>query len=76
MMVGAVVVIGDVWSIGAEVVRVGNGDLSYRPERLPWRQYRSAIIGAALGIFWLVAVARIYSRKREYTLSDVGSRPC
>jgi hypothetical protein len=47
---------GDSWSIGAEVLRVGNGHLSYRTERLPWRQYRPAMIATALGMFWLVAV--------------------
>jgi len=59
MTVLAAMLVGDSWSIGAEVVRVGNGHLSDRTERLPWRQYRAAIIAAALGVFWLVAVVRI-----------------
>jgi hypothetical protein len=59
MTVFAAVLVGDSWSIGAEVLRVGNGHLSYRTERLPWRQYRPAIIATALGVFWLVAVVRI-----------------
>jgi hypothetical protein len=53
MTVLAAVLVGDNWFIGAEVLRVGNGHLSYRTERLPWRQYRPAIIAAALGVFWL-----------------------
>jgi hypothetical protein len=48
---------------GAEVLRVGNGHLSYRTERLPWRQYRPAIIATALGVFWLVAVVRIKTER-------------
>jgi hypothetical protein len=55
----AAVPAGDSWSIAAEVLRVGNGHLSYRTERLPWRQYRSAVIATALGLFWLIAVVRI-----------------
>jgi hypothetical protein len=63
MTVFAAVLVGDSWSIGAEVLRVGNGHLSYRTERLPWRQYRPAIIATALGIFWLAAVVRGQNRK-------------
>src|SRR3982751_6123204 len=59
MTVCVAVLVGDTWSIGAEVIRVGNGHLSYRTERLPWRQYRPAVVATALGAFWLVAVARI-----------------
>ena len=59
MTVFVTVLVGDTWSIGAEVLRVGNGHLSYRTERLPWRQYRPAIIATTLGVFWLVAVVRI-----------------
>ena len=53
------VLVGDSWSIGAEVFRVGNGHLSYRTERLPWRQYRPAITATALGVFVLVAAIRV-----------------
>ena len=63
MTVVGAVLIGDSWSIGAEVLRVGNGHLSYRTERLPWRQYRPAISAAALGVFWLVAGVRGQNRK-------------
>src|SRR4029450_6320324 len=59
MTVFAAVLVGDSWSIGAEVVRVGNGHLSYRTERLPWRQYRPAIIATAVGVFGVGAVVRI-----------------
>ncbi len=72
----AAVLIGDLWSIGAEVLRVGNGHLSYRTERLPWRQYQPAIIATALGVFWLVAAVRIkaeVSKQKECRpLSDVN----
>ena len=73
MTVFGAVLIGDSWSIGAEVHRVGNGHLSYRTERLPWRQYRPAIMATALGIFWLAAVVRGQNQKECRPLSD---RPC
>jgi hypothetical protein len=63
MTVLVAVLVGDTWSVGAEVLRVGNGHLSYRTERLPWRQYRPAIIAIAVGVFWLVAVVRIRSEE-------------
>jgi len=57
--------VGDMWSIMAETFRIGNGHLSYRTERLPWRQHRAMFIGLSLGVFWVVAVARVITRKRE-----------
>ena len=65
MTVFAAVLVGDSWSIGAEVLRVGNGHLSYRTERLPWQLYRPAIIATALGVFWLVAAVRIRTEKMQ-----------
>jgi hypothetical protein len=67
MTVFVAVLVGNTWSIGAEILRVGNGHLSYRTERLPWRQYRPAIIATALGVFWLVAVVRIKAERAEST---------
>jgi hypothetical protein len=64
--------VGDTWSIAAEIVRVGNGHLSYRTERLPWRQYRPAIAATLLGMFWLVAAFRT---KRVLSTS-AGISPC
>jgi hypothetical protein len=59
----AAVLAGDIWSIAAEILRVGNGHLSYRTERLPWRQYRPAIVAAALGVFWVLAIVRIKAER-------------
>jgi hypothetical protein len=72
MTVFVAVLVGDSWSIGAEVLRVGNGHLSYRTERLPWRQYRPAIIATALGVFWLVAAVRVKT-ERVQPLSDAAT---
>ena len=63
MTVFIALLVGDSWSIGAEVLRVANGHLSYRTERLPWRQYRLAISATALGVFWLVAAVRVKTER-------------
>ena len=34
---------------------------------LTWRQYQSAIIATALGVFWLVAAARVKTEKVQAT---------
>jgi hypothetical protein len=65
MTVFVAMLVGDIWSIAAEVLRVGNGHLSYRTERLPWRQYRTSIIATALSVFWLVAAVRIQTRRGQ-----------
>lgn len=62
--------VGDMWSIMAETFRIGNGHLSYRTERLPWRQHQVTFMSLALGVFWVVAMARVITRKRE-----IGRRP-
>jgi hypothetical protein len=64
--------VGDTWSIAAEIVRVGNGHLSYRTERLPWRQYRPAIAATLLGMFWLVAAFRT----TRVLSTSAGISPC
>jgi len=46
---------GDVLSIAAEILRIGNGHLSYRTQRLPWRQDRQAIVAVAVVVFSLIA---------------------
>jgi hypothetical protein len=67
MTVFVAVLAGDSWSIGAEVLRVGNGHLGDRTERLPWRQYRPAITATALGVFWLVAAVRVRRERVQST---------
>jgi hypothetical protein len=65
MTVFVATLVGDIWSIAAEVFRVGNGHLSYRTERLPWRQYRTSMTATALTLFWLVAAIRIKTRRGQ-----------
>jgi hypothetical protein len=50
--------IGDTLSIGAEILRVGNGHLSYRADRLPWRRHHTVVFAVAVCLFWLLALLR------------------
>jgi len=56
--------IGHMLSIGAEILRVGNGHLSYRADRLPWRQHRLFLFAAGVGLFWLLALLRYRDESR------------
>ena len=52
------VLAGDVWSMLIESVRVGNGHMSYRVERVPWRNHQWPIFATAAAVFLVVAAAR------------------
>jgi hypothetical protein len=52
------VMMGESLAIGIEVLRVGNGHLSYRTGRIPWTQHRMALFLAGIVLFLLVAVLR------------------
>lgn len=55
---GAAVLVGDLWSWIVEMIRVGDGHLSYRAFRLPWSRHRLAIFAAGVVVFWGVAAWR------------------
>jgi hypothetical protein len=54
--------LGEVWSILMEVLRVGNGHLSYRTDRIPWVQHRVAAFVSGVIAFWFIGAIR-YSRR-------------
>ncbi len=47
---------GEIWASAAETLRVGNGHLSYRGQRLLWNQHRGVLFALALIIFWLAVM--------------------
>jgi hypothetical protein len=63
----AAVSIGDILSTGAEILRVGNGHLSYRADRLPWRRHRAFVFAAAVGLFWLLSLLRYRDKRKTMT---------
>ncbi len=68
-IVGAAgLLLGEVWSMTAENLRVGSGHLSYRVDRIPWVQHRFGYFLACVVLFWLIAALEYWSaagRKRR-----------
>ena len=52
------VMAGDLWSLSMENLIMGSGHLSYRVDRVPWRQHWGLLFLCGLGVFWLAAVFR------------------
>lgn len=57
------VAFGEIWSGTAETIRVGNGHLSYRADRIPWGRHRLGLFVGGVVLFWLMAVFQ-YRRSR------------
>lgn len=47
--------LGEQWAGSWEDVRLGNGHIGYRLDRVPWGHHRVALFGAGLVLFWLIA---------------------
>ncbi len=60
------VLLGEVWSDLMENIRLGNGHLSYRLERVPWSHHRLGMFVGGVVLFWLLAA--IDHRGRSTTL--------
>ena len=52
------VLAGEVWAMLVESIRVGNGHMSYRVERVPWRQYPMQLFACGAVLFITVAAMR------------------
>lgn len=55
------VLAGEIWSGLAENIRVGNGHLSSRADRIPWVHHRLSFFIACIFLFWFVAT---FQRRR------------
>jgi len=62
------VMLGDIWSGVAEMIRLGNEHLSYRAYRSPWIRHRPAISAAGAIIFMLVALRRYRAFRRSESI--------
>jgi hypothetical protein len=72
------VIAGDIWSLSMENLQMNSGHLSYRVNRVPWRQHWGAMFFYCLGIFWLAVVVRSCVAIRERSspaLRGLGLRP-
>jgi hypothetical protein len=52
------VLLGQVWAVLMESLRLWTGHLSYRMDRIPWGHHRLASFVAALVLFWIVVLLR------------------
>src|SRR5580700_364946 len=49
-----------------EMIRVGNGHMSYRADRIPWAHYQASLFGFYLTLFWIIAAV--------WFVRDTGAR--
>ena len=54
------VLAGELWSLMLEDLRVGNGHLSYRVERIPWTQHRFGLFLGGAVLFELISGFQYY----------------
>jgi hypothetical protein len=54
------VLLGEQWSLTLEMLRIGNGHISYRVERIPWTQHRLGFFAGCVILFWLMVGLRYY----------------
>jgi len=61
------VLAGEEWSVLVENLRLGNGHLSYRVERIPWAQHRLGLFVGGVILFGILSGYRYYrARVRGY----------
>jgi hypothetical protein len=51
------------WAEAVEMVRVGNGHMSYRVGRLPWGQHQAELFVTGVVFFWLIALLLYWQKK-------------
>jgi hypothetical protein len=68
------VLLGEVWSDLMENIRVGNGHLSYRSERIPWSHHRLEIFVGGVFLFWLLAAFHHRGRSPSLGVPWTSSR--
>jgi hypothetical protein len=58
------VLVGEMWALAIETLRIGNGHLSFRTARIPWSNEREHLFSLGLVLFWVIAYPR-YRRRRK-----------
>lgn len=66
--------LGEVWSDLMENIRLGNGHLSYRAERIPWSHHRLGIFVGGVVLFWLLAAFHHRGRSTSLGVQWTSSR--
>jgi hypothetical protein len=64
------VLAGEQWSVILENLRVGNGHLSYRIERIPWNHHRLGLFVGGVIVFWLIVGYHYYRAHVRVTANE------
>jgi hypothetical protein len=68
--------VGHLWSGIADSIRVGfTGHISYRLNRIPWRQHPREMFAACVALFWVVAAASYWAYARGASRVSSGAAP-
>jgi hypothetical protein len=62
VMAVVMVVIGQVWAAFVEMIRIGNGHMSYRAARIPWSHHRPLTFALAVLTVWCVGAMQLVRR--------------
>jgi len=63
--------LGEQFAALIEMIRVGNGHMSYRADRVPWPYYQTSLFSFFFVLFWAVAAVRLV----RYPLSKPARDP-
>ena len=64
------VMVGEVWAITVESLRIGTGHLSYRTSRIPWVQHKAELWVAGVLMFWSIAIYRYRISRYEARIPE------
>jgi hypothetical protein len=54
---GGSALLGELWCLNAETIRVGNSHMSYRVQRLWWTRHRTELFAGGVLMFWVAGAA-------------------
>ncbi|MDO8679532.1 MAG: hypothetical protein Q7R30_13335 [Acidobacteriota bacterium] len=55
----AVVIVGQVWAAIVEMIRIGNGHMSYRAFRIPWSHHRPQTFALVVLAVWCLGLVQL-----------------
>jgi hypothetical protein len=73
---GCGVLVGEMWALAVETLRIGNGHLSFRTARIPWSSEREYLLAVGLVLFWVIAALQYRQRRNSPIVAHhaVGSQ--
>jgi hypothetical protein len=65
--------VGETWCALAENIRIGNGHMSYRMQRLLWVRYRTELFAGGVIVFWFSVAAAASRMRSNHSLQPKSS---